>query len=122
MSRHTPDGFDSQTQADWYGGQFKEPKRRGRPRKPATAAAAAEPLPPVGNPAWGVPIYGKDLRIGDFLVHLHRDFETRRITRFEPYKGGLPLASGARTACSGRWEIAVGPYQIVRILPRDGAQ
>ncbi|MGP3914374.1 hypothetical protein [Nonomuraea sp. 10N515B] len=124
MSRHTPDGgFDSAAQAAWYGGQFQHaqepPARRGRPRKQATAAEVP-PLPPIGDPDWGVPIYGKDLAEGDVLVHLHKDFETHRIDRFEPYEGGLPLDKGARTAYSGTWDIAVGPYQVVRILPRGG--
>ncbi|MEV4287414.1 hypothetical protein AB0K40_18060 [Nonomuraea bangladeshensis] len=123
MSRHTPDGFDSDAQAAWYGGQFKdpaEPKRRGRPRR--NPPANVQPLPPAGRPEWGVPIYGKDVRVGDVWVHLHVDHETHRIDRLVPYKGPMreALGAGARTACSGSWEIAVAPYQVVRILPRGG--
>lgn len=98
------------------------PPRRGRPPKQRSAGPTIPPLPPVGNRAWGVPIYGKDLRTGDTIVHLHRDHETHRIDRFEPYRGGLPLGQGARTAYAGTWDLAVGPYSIVRILPRGGGR
>lgn len=100
---------------------IQPPARRGRPPKPRREDKIP-PLPPVGNRAWGVPIYGKDLRAGDTVVHLHRDHETHRIDRFEPYRGGLPLGQGARTAYAGTWDLAVGPYSIVRILPRGGAR
>ncbi|MEV4174034.1 hypothetical protein [Nonomuraea sp. NPDC049709] len=94
--------------------------RRGRAPKPRFKAGVP-PLPPVGNPAWGVPIYGKDLKVGDTVVHLHVDHETHVIDRFEPYKGGLPFSKSARTAYAGSWGLPVDQYSIVRILPRDGA-
>lgn len=130
MSNATPGGFTTKAQAIWYGGQFTEEQseashrqRRQRRQKAEEAAEAGPPpLPEVGNPAWGVPIYGKDLAVGDVLVHLHRDHETHLIDRFTPYTGGLPLDKGARTAWAGTWDLAVGPYAIIRILPRGGAQ
>lgn len=122
MSRHTPHGgFDSAAQAAWFGGQHKEPaQRRGRPSQKA-APVQVPPLPPVGRPEWGVPMYGYQLAIGDVLAHLHRDWETYRIDRFAPYQGGLPLGEGARIAFSGSWGIAVDAWQIVRILPPEGS-
>ncbi|MER7500496.1 hypothetical protein AB0L05_27940 [Nonomuraea pusilla] len=125
MSNSTPGQFTSEAQAAWYGGLFRyEEEPKPRPRRPRKQAVAAElpPLPEIGRPEWGVPIYGKDLQIGDVVVHLHRDFQTHKIDRFEPYKGGLALPSDARTAYADTWGISVGPFQVVRILPRDGAR
>ncbi|MGR6922643.1 hypothetical protein ACU635_51030 [[Actinomadura] parvosata] len=72
------------------------------------------------NPAWGIPVAGRDLKIGDQLVHIHASLGTHTIDRFKPYDGSLPLGSDARTACSGTWEIAVAATATVRILPREG--
>lgn len=124
MSRHTPGGgFDSTAQAAWFGGQFHDAKprpRRGRPPKQPAAPTGREPLPEIGNPAWGAPIYGSDLTTGDTIVYLGRH---HTIDRFENYKGELSgvLGEGARTAYSGTWDMAIGPDAIIRILPRDGA-
>lgn len=115
---------------------WKAEQRGGtvRPRKPTSAPPP--PLPSAGHmylrpyppyppgwtdPAWGEPIKGRDLQVGDTLVYLHADHETHVIDRFEPYRGGLNLGAGARTACSGTWEIAVAPDATVRILPREAA-
>lgn len=77
-------------------------------------------LPGHQDPAWGDPILGRDLVVGDVIVHLG---EHHKIDRFEPYHGSLSglLGEGSRTAFSGDWDIAVGPDTTIRILPRGGA-
>jgi len=102
-------------------------QRRERKTKPA------QPLPPMyvrpyppylpghTDPAWGVAIAGRDLRVGDQLVYIHASLGTHTIDRLVPYDGGLQLGSGARTAYSGTWGITVAPDATVRILPREAA-
>ncbi|WP_435192467.1 zinc finger domain-containing protein [Nonomuraea sp. bgisy094] len=129
MSRTTPGGFTSTAQADWYGGQFTKEQseashRQRRERKAKAAADAARgpaPLPETGDPAWGVPVYGKDLAVGDTIVYLGQHYP---VDRFEPYRGSLRGALGAetRTACSGDWEMTIGPNAVIRILPREEAE
>ncbi|MEV0616103.1 hypothetical protein AB0I81_22510 [Nonomuraea sp. NPDC050404] len=78
------------------------------------------PYPPGWqDPAWGVPVKGRDLAVGDTIVHLGKCY---KIDRFEPYKGSLDaeLGKGARTAYSGTWDMAVGPDRTIRIRPREG--
>lgn len=125
MSRSTPGRFASDAQAAWYGGQFTEQQsaaaRTQRPRRKnsaSTAPGGPPPLPQGGDPAWGVPVYGRDLMVGDVIVHLGRHYP---VDRFEPYSGGLAaeLEAGARTAYSGDWEMAIGPDRIIRIRPRE---
>jgi len=99
------------------------------------ARAAAMPTPrqmyiqqysphPPGwqDPAWGVPIEGRDLRVGDVIVHLGKHYP---IDHIEPYKGSLAnvlsvKGESARTAWSGTWDMAIGPDRTIRILPREG--
>lgn len=119
----------SAAQLAWYGGKFTTPQdeaapKRSRTRKPKTTkdeAAGPAPLPETGNPAWGVPIHGRDLALGDALVHLGRHYT---VDRFESYTGSLRAELGAdtRTAYSGDWGITVGPNAIIRILPKEGAR
>ncbi len=73
--------------------------------------------PSTRDPAWGVPICGAELVVGDTIVHLGRHYPVDRIV---PYTGALKdaLGAGARTACSGSWGIAIGAPSVVRILPR----
>lgn len=100
-------------------------KRRARPLTldEQLAAAYAEPRPggppSTRDPAWGVPISGGGLVVGDTIVHLGRRY---LVDRIGPYRGGLrcELGADARTAYSGRWGISIGASTVVRILPRDG--
>lgn len=101
-------------------------KRKQAPADTPAAPIALPPPPPSVNgdrPHIGVPIAGRDLEIGDVIVHLGRHHP---IDRFEPYTGGLKdvLGRGTRVACSGTWGMTVGPESTVRILPRStgGAQ
>ncbi|MFG3439878.1 hypothetical protein ACGF0J_21745 [Nonomuraea sp. NPDC047897] len=127
MSRSTPGRFASDAQAAWYGGQFTAEQsaaartQRRRGKNAATPAPdGPPPLPQGGDPAWGVPVYGRDLVVGDVIVHLGRHYP---VDRFESYSGGLAaeLGAGARTAYSGDWGMAVGPNRVIRILPREGS-
>jgi hypothetical protein len=76
-------------------------------------------LPGWQDPAWGEPIAGRDLAVGDVIVFLGKHYP---IDQFEPYKGSLDnvLGKGARTAWSGDWDMAIGPDRTIRILPREG--
>lgn len=65
--------------------------------------------PSTRDPAWGVPIEGRELVVGDTIVHLGLHY---RVDRIEPDK------SGVRSAYSGAWGRTVAPDDTVRILPR----
>jgi hypothetical protein len=132
MSNATPGRFASDAQQAWYGGAFTAEEstavhRQRRARKPASRNAPMPPMyvrpyPPYPpgweDPAWGAPITGRELAVGDVIVHLGRHYP---VDRFTPYEGGLAaeLGAGARTAHSGDWEMAIGPDRIIRILPRE---
>ena len=130
MSNATPGRFASTAQQTWYGGAFTaeesaaaRSQRRNRKAAPAVSLPYRRPYPPYlpghQDPAWGVPVAGQELVVGDVIVYLGRLY---RIHRFEPYIGSLSgvLGEGARTAFSGDWEMAVGPTATIRILPREG--
>ncbi|MGW5259630.1 hypothetical protein ACWEQG_01565 [Microbispora sp. NPDC004025] len=98
----------------------------GKKTRTKTAAAPAAPItltpPPAldtDRPHIGLPVAGRELEIGDVIVHLAKHYP---IDRFEPYNGGLKgvLGPGTRVACSGTWGMTVGPDSTVRILPRPG--
>ena len=101
-----------------YGKAPLSPKKRRGPSLSETEQAFADyasprPMGPASteNPAWGVPIAGRDLVVRDVIVHLGRRYPVERI---EPGKGGT------RSAYSGTWGRTVGPDDTVRILPRPG--
>ncbi|MDX3109708.1 hypothetical protein [Nonomuraea angiospora] len=75
-------------------------------------------LPGHTDPAWGVPVAGRELAVGDVIIFLGRRYP---IDRFEPYVGELAsvLGKGARTAWSGSWAMAIGPDRTIRIRPRE---
>lgn len=107
---------------------FEQAARRGG----TTRAARNAPMPPKyirpyppylpghQDAAWGEPIAGSELAVGDVLVFLGAHYPVDRI---EPYTGELAgvLGEGARTAYSGTWDMAIGPDRTIRILPREGS-
>jgi hypothetical protein len=122
----------TEAQAAWYGGTMTPDEMAAAHKEQrARRAAKGQPMPrmyvrpysphPPGweDPAWGVPIKGRDLAVGDVIVFLGRHYP---IDRFEPYVGELDnvLGMGARTAYSGTWDMAIGPDRTIRILPREG--
>lgn len=124
------DATATDAQKAWNAGQFTAAQmaaahgqRRQAKGAPAIPPPYIRPFPPYlpghTDPAWGEPIAGAELAVGDVLVHFGAH---HTIDRFEAYAGSLSgaLGDGARTAYSGTWGITVGPHATIRILPREG--
>lgn len=126
--------FKSDAQAAWYGGTMTPDEMADAHEKQRARKAAPAPMPPLyvqqyppyppgrQDPAWGEPIAGRDLAVGDVIVFLGKHYP---IDRFEDYEGSLDnvlsvKGEPARTAYSGTWDMAIGPDRTIRILPREG--
>ncbi|MGP4093009.1 hypothetical protein [Nonomuraea sp. KM90] len=98
------------------------PQQRPAPGMGRMYIRPYSPHPPGWqDPAWGVPVLGGELAVGDVLVHVGREYP---ITHFEPYVGGLDqvLGKGARVARSGpTWPgLPISLDRTYRIRPREG--
>lgn len=103
--------------------QMSSARRNGKSAPPASMPRMYirpySPHPPGWqDPAWGVPITGAELAVGDVIVHLGRHYT---VDRFGAYDGSLDLGQGARIAHSGTWGLPIADDRTVRILPREGS-
>lgn len=89
----------------------------GSPRRlwdgPSVSRDITQAAPPLSEGT----IPGRDLVVGDVIVHLGVE---RPVDRIEPYTGSLlaELGVGTRVAWSGDWGMTIGPDAAIRTLPR----